>query len=143
MTPKNVDDIINDRLAEMTPEERDDYDAELNDTRLALILGDVLRALRQHSGPRRGLLARWLGPRRRRIAQVEARKVDLTLLQLTKAAHAHGHCVTIKVAPEHTSGSDRPVRHSDASGFVFVSSALHSARLEPDSLALTQGSDQP
>lgn len=41
MTPRNVNDIVNARLAEMTPEERDAYDTELAEARRELMHDDA------------------------------------------------------------------------------------------------------
>ena len=128
MTPRTVDQIVSDRVAEMTPEERDDYDTELAETRLALALADTLSSLRDRTRPtRRFTIRRWLGPRRRRIAHIESRKHELSLIQFTRAAHALGHCVTIKVAPEHDAASERAEPDLADTGFGFISS---SGRLE-------------
>lgn len=132
MTPRNVDDIINDRLAEMTPEGREAYEAELVETRLALILGDTLRSLHRQQGPARRRLARWLRLRPRRINRIEDRKIDLSLIEFARTAHALGHCVTIHVAPDYSAdpGGRRP--EHELSGFGFVSSSDHLQQIYTD-----------
>lgn len=131
MTPRNADDIINGRLAGMTREERDAYDAELAETRHALALADMLRGLREHSAPPRRLLARWLRLPRYRISRIEARGGDISLLWFTRTAHALGHRVTISVTPERPADPHHDDPEHDADGFVFVSSSRRAQAGKP------------
>ena len=137
MTPQKVNDIIAERVADMSPAERAEYDAELEAARAEVYIGDLLRRLREHSGLGRRILGTRLHVSARRIARYESGRTDVPLSFLARAAEAAGHTVTIRISPSNPEQegppgrlggeavlvSSRASRHATACRFVAVSEA--------------------
>lgn len=90
MARTTINDVKRRRLAEMTTEERADFDDAYGATRLAITVGEQIRDAREAAGlTQRGLAAR-MGTSQAAVARLEAGGVGATLTTLQRVAAALG-----------------------------------------------------
>jgi ribosome-binding protein aMBF1 (putative translation factor) len=96
MTRTTIDDLKQRRLAGMTPDERAEFDAAYDATRLAIEVGEQIRDAREEAGLSQRDLAARMGTSQAAVARLEAGGVGSTLTTLQKVAAA----LNLKIAVE-------------------------------------------
>jgi ribosome-binding protein aMBF1 (putative translation factor) len=96
MTRTTIDDLKHRRLAGMTPDERAEFDAAYDATRLAIEVGEQIRDAREEAGLSQRDLAARMGTSQAAVARLEAGGVGSTLTTLQKVAAA----LNLKIAVE-------------------------------------------
>ena len=98
MTRATIDDVKRRRLAAMTPAERAEFDETYEATRLALDVGDQVRAAREAAGVTQRELAARMGTSQAAVARLEAGGTGATLTTLQKVAAALDLKVTVELS---------------------------------------------
>lgn len=88
MARTTVNDLKERRLAQMTPDERQQFDTAYAATRLAIEVGETIRAARETAGVSQRQLAKRMGTSQAAIARLEAGGVAATLTTLQRVATA-------------------------------------------------------
>lgn len=96
MSRTTINELKSRRLAAMTAEERAEFDATYEATRLAIEVGEQIRDAREEAGLSQRELAARMGTSQAAIARLEAGSVAPTLTTLQKVAAA----LNLKVAVE-------------------------------------------
>lgn len=98
MARRTLDELKQDRLATMTANERAEFDATYEATRLALDVGEKVRAAREAAGLSQRELAARMGTSQAAVARLEAGGVGATLTTLQKVAAALDLKVTVELS---------------------------------------------
>ncbi len=96
MARTTIDDLKHRRLAGMTTDERAEFDAAYDATRLAIEVGEQIRDAREEAGLSQRELAARMGTSQAAVARLEAGGVGSTLTTLQKVAAA----LNLKIAVE-------------------------------------------
>ncbi len=98
MTRSTIEDVKRRRLATMTTAERAEFDQTYDATRLALEVGDQVRAAREAAGLSQRELAARMGTSQAAVARLEAGGTGATLTTLQKVAGALDLKVTVALS---------------------------------------------
>jgi ribosome-binding protein aMBF1 (putative translation factor) len=98
MARMTIEALKRSRLAMMAAEERAEFDATYEATRLALDVGDKVRNAREAAGLSQRELAARMGTSQAAVARLEAGGVGATLTTLQKVAGALDLKVTVELS---------------------------------------------
>ncbi len=98
MARMTIETLKQNRLAIMTAEERAEFDATYDATRLALDVGDKVRDAREAAGISQRELAARMGTSQAAVARLEAGGVGATLTTLQKVAGALDLKITVELS---------------------------------------------
>ena len=98
MTRSTIEDVKRRRLAEMSADERAEFDETYEATRLALEVGEQVRDAREAAGLSQRELAARMGTSQAAVARLEAGGTGATLTTLQKVAAAMDLKVTIELS---------------------------------------------
>lgn len=99
MTRRSLDDLKNQRLDEMSPNERAAHDAAYAAAKLAAEVGERIRIAREGAGLSQRELARRMGTSQSAIDRLEAGGVGATLTTLQRVAMALGMEISVELRP--------------------------------------------
>jgi ribosome-binding protein aMBF1 (putative translation factor) len=97
MTRMTIDELKRRRIDAMSPEERAAFDETYEATRLAIDVGEKIRAAREAAGFSQRELASRMGTSQAAVARLEAGGVGATLTTLQKVAAALDLKVTVEL----------------------------------------------
>ena len=95
MNRPTIDEIAERRLAEMSADQRTEYDEGREAAELAFQIGNAIRGLRQSAGLSQRALALRMRTSQAQVARIEAGVVAATLTTLQRAARALGFVLNI------------------------------------------------
>jgi ribosome-binding protein aMBF1 (putative translation factor) len=98
MTRSTIEDVKRRRLAEMSADERAEFDETYETTRLALEVGEQVRDAREAAGLSQRELAARMGTSQAAVARLEAGGTGATLTTLQKVAAAMDLKVTVELS---------------------------------------------
>ena len=99
MARRGWDDLKQQRLDEMSPSDRVEYDAAYAAAKLAADVGERIRTAREAAGLSQRELARRMGTSQSAIDRLEAGGVGATLTTLQRVAMALGMEVSVELRP--------------------------------------------
>jgi len=98
MTRSTIEDVKRRRLAEMSTDERADFDETFQAARLAIEVGEQVRDAREAAGLSQRELAARMGTSQAAVARLEAGGTGATLTTLQKVAAAMDLKVTVELS---------------------------------------------
>jgi ribosome-binding protein aMBF1 (putative translation factor) len=98
MTRSTIEDVKRRRLAEMSTDERAEFDETYQATRLAIEVGEQVRDAREAAGLSQRELAARMGTSQAAVARLEAGGTGATLTTLQKVAAAMDLKVTVELS---------------------------------------------
>ena len=98
MTRSTIEDVKRRRLAEMSADERAEFDETYEATRLAIEFGEQVRDAREAAGLSQRELAARMGTSQAAVARLEAGGTGATLTTLQKVAAAMDLKVTVELS---------------------------------------------
>lgn len=99
MARTTVDELRERRLSAMSAAERAEFDGALAAARLAIEVGEKIRAAREAAGLSQRELAARMSTSQAAVARLEAGGVSATLATIRNAAAALGRQLTVDLAP--------------------------------------------